>query len=224
MNKKLIAPLIFGIGGIAILVSLGVWQVQRLSWKEAILDDINARVSAAPVAVPDMPDKQTDLYLPVEARGDFTGEELHVLASVKRRGAGYRIISVLQSDARRIMVDRGFIDTGRKEEIRQAQDVTIQGNLHWPDEVDSFTPDPDETRDIWFARDVPAMAEALDAEPVLIVARAVSDTEPAVDPLPINTSAIPNDHLQYAITWFSLALLWFAMTVYLLWRIRQRTA
>ncbi len=223
MNKHMIMPLIFGIGGIAILVSLGVWQLQRLAWKEAILSDINARVSAAPVAVPQTPSAQSDLYLPVELQGDFTGEELHVLASVKRRGAGYRVISVLQSDDRRIMVDRGFIPTERKDEPRQAQAVTVQGNLHWPDELDSFTPEPDQTRDIWFARDVPAMAQALDAEPFLIVARSVSETQPAIDPLPINTNAIPNDHLQYAITWFSLALLWFAMTVYLLWRIRQRT-
>jgi surfeit locus 1 family protein len=42
-------------------------------------------------------------------------------------------------------------------------------------------------------------------------------------PMPLDTSAIPNDHWQYAVTWFSLALVWFVMTVFLLWRIRQQS-
>lgn len=86
--------------------------------------------------------------------------------------------------------------------------------------MDSFTPEPDKSNNIWFARDVPKMAAALGTEPVLLIAK--SKTDPNVVPLPVDTEGIPNDHLQYAITWFSLALIWAAMTGFFLWRGRAK--
>jgi surfeit locus 1 family protein len=99
--------------------------------------------------------------------------------------------------------------------------VTITGTLHWPNESDSFTPAPDTARNIWFARDVPAMARALGTGPVMVVAR--SDTGDGIMPVPVDTAGIPNDHLNYALTWFGLAVVWAGMTGLLLWRIRRRT-
>ena len=64
------------------------------------------------------------------------------------------------------------------------------------------------------------MAQALDTEPLLLIA--ANATDPVLTPLPVGTEGIPNDHLQYAITWFSLAVVWIAMTVYFLWRPRAR--
>ena len=66
------------------------------------------------------------------------------------------------------------------------------------------------------------MAALLGAEPVLIVARA--STGDGIVPVPVDTSSIANSHWQYAVTWFLLAVVWFGMTVFLLWRIRQRRA
>ena len=99
--------------------------------------------------------------------------------------------------------------------------MTVTGNLQWPRETDSYTPAPDIRGNTWFARDVPAMAAELGTQPILIVAR--SQTDPAVTPMPVDTVGIPNDHLNYAITWFSLALIWAAMTAYFLWRTRAKT-
>ena len=62
------------------------------------------------------------------------------------------------------------------------------------------------------------MAEALDTEPLLVVAREVTPADPGVTPLPVSTAGIPNDHLQYALTWFSLAVIWVAMTTYWIFR------
>jgi surfeit locus 1 family protein len=100
--------------------------------------------------------------------------------------------------------------------------VTVTGNLHWPDEVDRWTPEPDLSEGLFFARDVPAMAAALGTEPVLVIARAVEGTAPRAQPLPVTAEGIPNDHLGYAIQWFGLAAVWAGMTVWLLWRIRRR--
>ncbi|GFE65300.1 SURF1 family protein [Litoreibacter roseus] len=223
MLKRMIIPLLFGLGGIAILVSLGLWQIQRLAGKEAMLADIDARIVGDPTELPATADPERERYLPVAATGTITSDEVHVLVSVKRRGAGYRVISAFETDGRRVLLDRGFIPTDQKDASRPAVEAEIMGNLHWPDEIDSYTPEPDTTRDIWFARDVPALATALEAEPLLIVLRETSEMNSPVSPLPVDTSTIPNDHLQYAITWFSLAALWMGMTLYLLWRIRRRT-
>ncbi|MEO0748023.1 MAG: SURF1 family cytochrome oxidase biogenesis protein, partial [Pseudomonadota bacterium] len=52
MMTRTILFLVFGLTGIAVLVSLGMWQVQRLAWKEGVLAQIDARIAALPVALP----------------------------------------------------------------------------------------------------------------------------------------------------------------------------
>ncbi|APE44183.1 cytochrome oxidase biogenesis protein Surf1, facilitates heme A insertion [Sulfitobacter alexandrii] len=217
MSRALFVILI-GLGGAAILIGLGIWQVQRLAWKEGVLADINARIEAPAQALPDRPDPETDAYLPVEVTGTLEGATLRVLVSQKDEGAGYRLISAMDTGARRILVDRGFIPTAADMPGLPQGAVTVTGNLQWPQETDSFTPEPDRAANIWFARDVQTMAETLDTEPVLVVARAVSWNAAPVTPLPVDTARIPNDHLQYAITWFSLAAIWLAMSFYFLRR------
>lgn len=219
--RRMIMPVLFGLCGMAVLISLGLWQMQRLAWKEAVLAEIDARIGAAPVGLPAVPDVEADRFLPVVVAGRFTGDQLDVLVSRKQIGPGFRVIAVLETDTgRRVMVDRGFVPDEARGLPRDATAVEVTGNLVWPEEVDSFTPAPDVARGMWFARDLPAMAEALRAEPVLIVARSL--TGDGIEPMPVDSSAIPNDHLNYAITWFSLAIVWAGMTGLLLWRMRRK--
>jgi len=221
--NRLFFLLLIGLGGAAILVYLGTWQVQRLAWKQAILADIETRIAAAPVPLPASPDPERDLYQPVTATGAPSADYIRVLASQKQIGAGYRIIRALDTGTRRVLLDEGFARTDATIPTAPAQ-ISVTGNLHWPDEIDGFTPDPDIAANIWFARDVPALAEALNTEPVLIVARQMSPAGGPVTPLPVDTAHIPNDHLEYAITWFSLALIWLGMTAYFVLRTnRSRT-
>lgn len=223
MSKRMIVPLIFGLVGAAILVALGSWQLRRLEWKEGVLAEIEARINDAPVTLPAAPDLEADRYMPVRVIGRFTGEQVRVLASVKHVGAGHRLIAAFETGGRRVLVDRGFLPLQSGSDALPAGEVSITGNLHWPDEVDSFTPDPEPEKNLWFARDLPALAEHMGTEPVLIVAREVSAKAGAVTPLPVDTSGIPNDHLGYAVTWFGLAIVWLGMTALLLWRIRRNT-
>ena len=219
--RRTLFLLIVGLGGAAILVALGVWQVQRLAWKQAIVSDIEARIVAEPVALPETPDPDRDAYLPVRVTGTLGAPALHVLVSQREVGAGYRVIAPLTTkDGRVVMADLGFLPANRKDDFTPGGPITLTGNLQWPQEVDSFTPAPDVAGNIWFARDVPAMAAALDTEPLLVVARADSLGDVPVTPLPVATALIPNDHLQYAITWFSLAAVWLAMSVMFLRRRR----
>ncbi len=226
MTRRMILPLLFGLFGAAILISLGVWQMQRLAWKEGILAQIEAKISADPVALPLLPTKEADQYLPVTLTGTFTGEGLDVLVSRKEIGAGFRVIAVMETDGRRVLIDRGFLrdeDRAAPRPGAQAGAVTINGNFLWPVEVDSFTPPPDPKTGLWFARDLPAMAKALNTEPLLVVQWTSSLDDPKVEAMPVDTTNIPNDHLGYAIQWFGLAAVWLGMTGYLLWRIKRRT-
>jgi surfeit locus 1 family protein len=221
--RSLLFPLILGIAGCAVLISLGVWQLRRLEWKGGVLAEIEARIAAAPVSLPANPDPEEDRYVPVSVTGRTTGDELLALVSTRSDGAGYRLISAFQTDGgRRIMVDEGFIRLDEKDVTRPTAALTVTGNLHWPDETDGFTPDPDLANRLIFARDVGVMARILGTEPVLVVARDV-DPPGRAAPIPVGTEGIPNDHLGYAIQWFGLALVWAGMTLFLLWRIRNRT-
>lgn len=228
MKRKLVGPIVIGVVGVGILLFLGIWQVQRLGWKQGVLTQIETRIEAAPVVDLPLPViEERDKYLSVLLTGTIGREEIHVLASRKQIGAGYRLITPFDvmgmgGMERRILLDRGFIALDAKDAVRIETQMSVVGNLHWPDETDSYTPEPDVAKEIWFARDVAAMAAALGTEPVLLIAR--SNTGDGTDPHPVETAGIPNDHLNYAITWFSLALVWFGMTLFLLWRIKRQTA
>lgn len=231
--KRYVVPLILGLGGIAVLLSLGLWQLRRLEWKQTILAQIETKITDAAVALPVAPQIPRDRYLPVTAQGRLNGPILRVLASRKQIGAGYRLITAMdiaataqpsandQTAPRRVLVDLGFIRLNDVAPVLPKTPITLIGNLHWPDETDSYTPEPDRTQELWFARDVPLMAEALHTEPVMIVLRSADQTLAPITPIPVGIEGIPNDHREYAITWFSLAAIWLAMTIYLLYRIRR---
>lgn len=221
LTRRMIAPALFGAVGVAILVSLGVWQLQRLAWKTAIIDSVEARLDDEPVPVPEDPDPEADRYLRVRAQGTLGAEELHVYTSAPPFGVGYRVIAPLTlDDRRRILLDRGFVPIEQKDAARHTGPITVEGTLDWPRETDGFTSAPDRAENVWFARDAVLMADALGTEPVMLVT-ARSDDPAAPMPLPVSV-AIRNAHLEYAITWFSLAAVWTVMTLYLLWRIKRR--
>lgn len=224
MIRKLLPPLLFGIVGCAVLVSLGIWQVQRLEWKQGILAEIDTRILGGPIPLPATPDPEIDKYQPVEAHGLIQPEEILVQSSLKLVGPGFRVIAPFETDGRRILLDRGFIRLSDRDKIRTAVETTVTGNLHWPDEVDGFTPDPDVAGRMWFARDIPSMAEELGTEPILLVVRKTTESPIVVTPLPIDSAGIPNDHLQYAVTWFLLAIVWAGMSVYMMVGARRRNA
>ena len=217
--RRLLFPLLLGVVGVAILCSLGFWQVGRLGQKQAQIAAIEARIDSAPADLPSMPDRDVDQYLPVRVTGALSSEEAPVLTSLRDQGPGYRVVSALATGDRRILVDLGFVPEVAKALPRTAERVTITGNLLWPQETDSWTPAPDAREGIWFARDVAPMAEALGTEPVLVVARSIEGADLGTTPQPVDTGSIPNDHLNYAITWFGLAAVWAAMSVALVVRI-----
>ncbi|MBK0397920.1 SURF1 family protein [Limibaculum sp. M0105] len=222
-HRGIFAPIVIGVSGVAILIGLCVWQIQRMTWKEALIDTLEARLSSEPVALPAGPDA-ADEFLRVRITGRFDdapgghGFADAPFLTTREREPGYRIIQPFAtSDGRHVMVDRGFLPASLKNEDGRAvrptpapaEDLTLTGALRFPDE----TADPPfGARDnVWVARDLAAMARIFGTEPVLVV----SETPTAVggawpQPMPL-TVDLPNSHLNYAITWGSLALVWAVM-------------
>ena len=221
MSTRQIAFGVFAALGLALLLALGTWQVQRMHWKAGLLAEMEAELYAPPGALPAAIDPGRDQWRAVAAEGRFTGEDVLVMASRKGVGAGWLLVAVFETEGRRLLVDRGFLRDDLRDVPRPAVAAAITGNLHWPDEVDGFTPDPDLERGLWYARDVPALAEVLGAEPALVILRTTSEAAPVAIPTPLDTAHVPDNHLNYAITWFSLAAIWAVMTTVLLWRMRR---
>jgi surfeit locus 1 family protein len=221
--RRYLFPLILGVVGCAVLIYLGLWQLDRRAWKEDMLADITAGIQAAPVPLPDAIDPSMK-YLPVTVSGTTTGAEIDVLSHTREQGAGYQIVSrFVTDDGRAILLDRGFIPQEARRIDRPPVRLQVTGNLHWPQDASSSTPAPNMDENIWFARDVDAMALTLDTLPVLVVASAVEGDNQGARPLPVAIEGIPNNHLSYAVQWFLIAATWAVMTLALIWRIRQRS-
>ena len=177
---------------------------ERLVWA-----DTRGRVAAA------ITDRR---FLAVTAQGRLTGPEVHVLVSTRDFGAGYRIIQAFETQGHTLLIDRGFIRLTDKDAPRPPHEITVTGNLYWPDETDSYTPENDLGANIWYARDVAPLAAFLGTEPAMIIARHTTPADPRIAPLPIDTGGIPNRHLEYVFTWYGLALTWVIMSLYFLRR------
>lgn len=221
---RFVFPLFLGLGGVAILLWLGFWQVERLAWKEDILAARAEKLGAPPVPLPAVPDPATMSALAVTAQGALGAAELHVLTSGTAAGTGYRVIAPLDTAQGRVMLDLGLLPLSAKDSVPQPGPVSVTGNLIWPDDRNSSTPEPDLDDNIWFARDVGPMAAELNTAPVMIAVRTISPNSGRTTLLPMDNSTIKNDHLEYAITWFSLAAVWAAMTGWWVFRGRNKDA
>lgn len=221
----------------AALVGLGVWQIKRLHWKEHLLAQI-AAVQSAPVQPLDQVLAQGKTAADLDfhrVRADCptteTGPFLRLWA-VKEGGApGYRIITACTLSGGpygSILVDRGFIAQGDVDKLQPGAGrpliLPIEGILRRGDPKNFVTPSNQPTQNLWYWRDVPAMASALGASnpaPTYLMLETPVPPPPEPTPSPVPTS-IPNNHLQYAMTWFGLAAA--LVGVYLAMLLRRRSS
>ena len=213
-------PYFFGILGMLILAGLGIWQVQRLAWKNNLIREISESLGTPPISLVPNEINIGSQYLSVSANGKFLEKELHVLHSLKPYGPGFKVIKPFKLSSNEIiLVDLGFVEEKNKAKERIFTDETIKGNIFFPNETDFFTPDPNLDRNIWFARSLDSMANYLGTMPILLVLSNSVDRGVITTPLRAN---LVNNHLQYAVTWFSMAVTWVFMSFYLIIRVTKR--
>jgi surfeit locus 1 family protein len=217
-HRSLLWPSLWTGFGLALLLGLGTWQLARLQWKEALIAAREAGLHAAPAAPPRTLDAARALELhPVRVEGQFHNDrELYLNLESARGDPGFHVITPLAlADGATLLVDRGFVPTDRKapdtrREGEPSGTVSVTGLVRIP--VDGkpswFTPDNDPARNSWFYVDIPAMAKAAGAERVLpfYVDADASLNQGGLPQGGQTLTELPNNHLQYAITWYALAV------------------
>lgn len=233
-------PTIFTVPALVLLLFLGTWQVQRLIWKLDLIASVEDGLKADPVPLPAHAanggalDAATWNYRRVMVKGVFDHtREFHLLAHSERGNFGYHIITLLKrTDAPgHVLVSRGWVPAEDKEAARRPAgqvegEQTITGIVRAPWDQGMFTPENDLKRNLWYSGNAAAMlavAGVSDA-PALFVDADASVTVPGGWPRPGHTRlTFTNNHLAYAFTWYSGAVV--LAVIYVLWhRRRQRDA
>ena len=224
-------PTLFTIPALILLVTLGTWQVQRLVWKLDLIETVERGLKAEPMPLPAGDFDPADwMYRRVTVSGEFDhAKEFHLLAHSERGNFGYHVITPLKrSDAPGwVLVSRGWVPTEKKApEDRPAGQVTgevsITGIARLPSVQGPFMPDNEPGRNLWYFGDAAGMlAQAgISDAPLLFVDAEASAAVPGGWPRPGHTRVnFPNNHLAYAFTWYSGAVI--LAVIYVLWHRRR---
>lgn len=201
---------------LAVLLGLGTWQMARRAEKHDLISRIQTRMAAPPTVLPDsIADPSAWDYRRVVVRGRFLHDKEMLLSGRAHRGvAGYHVVTPLaRADAPAVLVDRGWVPAARASPASRAEGqvtgpVTVAGIARAPASTGAFTPANDPGRGFWITPDPAAMARHAGLGPVpgLVVE---ADASPLPGGLPlggVSRVALTDNHLQYALTWYSLAL------------------
>jgi surfeit locus 1 family protein len=225
-----LVPTLWFLPGLALLVGLGIWQIQRLHEKEALIASVEAgmKAPAAPLAdviARDGPGNAE--WHHVRVMGRFLHDkEVYIFAQGPLGASGVQVVTPFVEDSgETILVNRGFVPEAlRKPEARSGGQIdgetALTGVLRLSQQGGLFTPAADVKSRMWFVKDVPGMATAMGVSVPPYIVEADATPNPGGWPLGGQTVVdFPNSHLQYAITWFGLAL---ALTgVYLVYHAHQ---
>jgi len=211
-------PTVFSLPALLICLALGAWQIERLFWKQDLIARRDAAVTAAPAPVPKtLAEARGMEYRHVSDEGSFLyDKEICLGATSDAGGQGYQVLTpLLEPGGRVVFVNRGYIPAELKDSARRSAaqipgTVHVQGLLRLPPTArpNWFLPDNRPDLNYWFWVDLPAMAAADNLDrvaPFYIDA----DATPNPGGWPkggVTRLKLPNNHLQYAITWFSLAI------------------
>jgi surfeit locus 1 family protein len=213
--RPTLLPTLMTVPALLVLLGLGAWQLQRLEWKEGLIAERRAGLAAAPIALPRRFDAAELSHRRVRLAGSFRHEyELYLGARVHKGISGTEVLTPLRlDDGRTIMVNRGWVPLTRRDPATRPESldpgrVEIAGILR-PEQLDGgwLGPRNDAAAGHWFFYEVPAMARWLGLDLLPAVVEALPGADP--DRLPVGRTpevTLVSNHLQYAITWFALAL------------------
>jgi surfeit locus 1 family protein len=223
MRRGVLIPSIAAIMAFAVLVSLGLWQLDRKAWKDGLVDTLEQRLSAPPVALPAASawpqlSAAQDEFTRVTLTGEFLHDReaaVYTTGSSMRGGLaepGYWIFTPLRLDGGPVViVNRGFVPYDKHDPATRlagevAGPVSLTGVLRWPELPGLFTPATDPARNIWFSRDSSAMAAAKGVNAAPFYVELESPEPPGGLPRVGRLQAVlPNNHFGYALTWLGLA-------------------
>ncbi|MGD9915215.1 MAG: SURF1 family protein [Rhizobiaceae bacterium] len=214
--------LAIGCVALAILIGLGVWQLERLAWKEGLLATIQERVSAPPIDLSEALANGRTIaeqeYRTVRLEGEFLhGSERHFLSTWQGE-AGFNVYTPLKlGDGTLVFVNRGFVPYDRKDAATRAEGqvsgrVKLSGLLRTAlaEKPGAMVPDNEPGKNVFYWKDLREMAASANLPADAAVLGLFVDADAAPNPGGLPTGGVtlidmPNNHLQYAVTWFGLA-------------------
>jgi surfeit locus 1 family protein len=219
----LLWPTLAALAALAVLIGLGNWQMERKRWKEDLIGKIAARVHADPVPLPaaGAPEAKGDLeYLHVTARGRFLHDKERYFYAPSSGGLGWHVYTPLELPSQLLVwVNRGFVPDAKKApETRldgQVQgEAEVRGLVRLPVAPGLFAARNDPEHNLWYWPELPAMTasafpgseRAPDALPLVIDADAQPEAPGGLPKGGTTRLALPNRHLEYALTWYGLGL------------------
>lgn len=214
-------PTVLALAGLAVLIGLGNWQLERKRWKEELLARIAARTTADPVPLSHAVSQLTSTgdvdYLHVTVTGSFHHDKERYLYAPVPGDLGWHVYTPLEfAPGRIVWVNRGLVPDDRKDPARRVEgqidgESEVRGLVRLPPGRTMFAPANDAGGNLWYWADVPAMTasvfgpRAIAALPFVVEA----DVQPAPPGgLPrggVTRLSLPNRHLEYALTWYGLA-------------------
>ncbi len=210
-RRSLLWPRLVALAGIAVLIGLGTWQMQRREWKSALIAEIDQRRAAAPLESLPATVESTLEFRQVALAGRFLHDKEMRLISRSRGGAvGLELVTPLAlADGATVLVNRGWVpddlaDPAKRPGTLVPGTVQVRGAVRLGERLGWATPENRPAEGLWFSADPAAMVSAsgISAPPYIVVVEGAGLELPR----PRQPGALPkNDHLQYALTWYALA-------------------
>lgn len=234
-GKAQLAALIAGALALACLLALGTWQVQRLMWKEALIADIEARLAAPPLELEEIvallaAGEDID-YRPVRVSGRFDHAGEQYFLATWRGASGWNVYTpLLLADGRWLFVNRGFVAYDRRDPATRASGL-VEGTVEItglarsapPAKPSAIVPDNDPASRTYYWKDLNAMRAAAGLDDTLPFFVDAGPGEAGMLPVGgVTIVDLPNNHLQYAVTWYGLAVALLGVLGF--WFYRQRRA
>ena len=217
-RKPELIPTVFMLCAIIFMASLGAWQLKRLDWKNGELAKIAAAEQLPTLG--NLPESLDDTeYRHVMLTGTFLNDKtMHMIGRPQgispSVGTGYYILTPfkLDDDGRIVIVNRGFSPPGVESKPEGLQ--TLAGIIRPARTKRLFSPENQPEKNVWFYEDIAAMSQATTLALTPLIIEEVGEAQKDVYPIPHDGKiSLRNDHLHYAITWFSLAFIGLIMLV-----------
>lgn len=223
-------PTLFTVPALIVLVALGTWQVQRLHWKQDLIDKLKSRSVATAVAPPTEGTPLDDYeFQHVRMTGTYRhDDELYLVNRSLNGNPGLHVLTPLvpADGGKAILVDRGWVPFERRNPENRADGqvtgaVTVDGIVRLQKPPGYFTPPNEPANNTWFYVDTAEMGAAADL-PLRAGYYIVADKAGLPGGFPVGRQwrlDIRNDHLEYALTWYSLAVA--LLVIYILYHRRK---
>lgn len=194
--------------------TLGVWQLYRLTWKEDLIERLETRLSADPVSFEHAHDNPVDAeFLKVSFSGVFHHDKEMYFGQYFNGTWGYNLVTPMTLDSGgHAFVNRGWVpsemrDPAKRPDSIRDEPASLVGIIRRPMTPRFYTPENNPAANYWFWADLPAMQSYTGVSALPFVIEVMDHHTDGGWPLtPKKDYKLRNDHLQYAFTWFALAI------------------